>query len=242
MKLDALVFGAHPDDAELSIGGTIAKLTNSGLKVGVVDMTQGEMGTRGTIETRYAEAAEAKKILNLTLRENLKLPDGQIKPNDEFVKRTVEKIRQYQPNIIFAPYFVDRHPDHEGAGKIVKEAMFCSGLHKYITSLDGQEQTAYRPKKLYYFMQTYEFKPNMIIDVSDTFETKMQAVKAYATQFYNPESNEPETFISQKNFIDYLAARAKTHGFSIHKDYGEPLLCEENIEFDLVHQLRELQK
>ena len=242
MKLDALIFGAHPDDAELSIGGTIAKMTKAGLLIGVVDMTQGEMGTRGTIETRYAEAEAATKILNLTLRENLSLPDGKLKQNDEFVKKIVEKIRQYQPNVIFAPYFVDRHPDHEGAGRIVKEAMFCSGLTKYITSIDGKEQAAYRPKKLYYFMQTYEFKPTMIIDISETFQTKMEAVKAYGTQFYNPDSTEPETFISQKNFLEYLAARARTHGFSIQKEYGEPLLCEENIEFDLVHQLKELQK
>ncbi len=238
MKLDALVFGAHPDDAELSIGGTIAKLTKNGIKVGVIDMTQGEMGTRGTIETRYAEAEEASKILSLTLRENLKLPDGQIKQKDEYVKKVVEKIRQYQPTIIFAPYFVDRHPDHEGAGRIVKEAMFCSGLHKYVTEFTGKIQEAYRPKKLYYFMQTYEFKPTMIIDISDTFETKMESVKAYSTQFYNPNSNEPETFISQKDFLEYLAARAKVHGFSIQKEYGEPLLSEENIEFDLVNQFK----
>ncbi len=179
MKLDALIFAAHPDDVELSIGGTVAKLTDKGLKVGVIDLTQGEMGTRGTVETRYSEADEASKILQLTLRDNMKLPDGKIRLNEEFVRVVVEQIRKYQPKIIFAPYFVDRHPDHEGAGKIVKEAFFTSGLQKYISKVDGLEQNFYRPKKLYYYMQTYEFSPSFVVDISDYFERKMNAVRAY---------------------------------------------------------------
>lgn len=238
MKLDALIFAAHPDDVELSIGGTVAKLTDKGLKVGVIDLTQGEMGTRGTVETRYAEAGEASKIMNLTLRDNMKLPDGKLRLNEDYVKVVVEQIRKYQPNIIMAPYFVDRHPDHEGAGKIVKEAFFTSGLQKFVTQLDGVKQDFYRPKKLYYYMQTYEFKPSFVVDISEYLETKMKAVRAYGTQFYDPNSTEPETLISSKNFIQYLEARAKVFGLRIRKEYGEPFICEEDIELDLVHHLK----
>jgi len=234
MVLDVLAFSAHPDDAELSMGGTIAKLTGSGVKVGIIDLSRGELGTRGSAEIRAKESLRAGEILNISVRENLGLRDGGLKFSDEYLKTIITQIRKYTPKIIFAPYINDRHPDHAGTSRLVKEAYFFSGLPKIITEEDGIIQHAYRPKKLFYYMQSYEGKSSFIVDISSTFETKMEAVKAYATQFYNPESNEPETFISTLNFIKYLEARAKNSGFKIGKDYGEPFFCEEEIEYDLI--------
>ncbi len=238
MKLDVLVFAAHPDDAELSMGGTIAKFSGEGLKVGIADFTQGELGTRGTPETREQEANSASEILGITLRENLALKDGEIKAEKDAMLKVVNLIRKYTPAIIFAPYSNDRHPDHIGASALVKQAMFFSGLPKIETFDNGKLQTAYRPKKLFYFMQTYQFDPKFIVDISNTFETKMKSVYAYGSQFYNPESKEPETFISQPKFVKYLEARARVYGFQIGKEYGEPFYCEEEIELDLIGLLK----
>ncbi|MGD8778187.1 MAG: bacillithiol biosynthesis deacetylase BshB1 [Ignavibacteria bacterium] len=235
MNLDVLIFAAHPDDVELAMGGTVAELTKNNLKVGIIDLTKGEMGSRGTVEIRQAEASKASEILNLTHRENLGLPDGKLKLNDEFTKHVVTRIRLHKPKVVFGPYINDRHPDHIGASQIVKEAMFFSGNYKYETLWNGEKQKAYRPGKLFYYMQTFEFDPSFIVDISDSFETKMQAVKAYASQFYNPESNEPETFISRKIFIEYLEARAKFFGFQIRKDSGEPFFTEEQVELDIIN-------
>jgi len=237
MDLDILIFAAHPDDAELSMGGTIAKLTGSNLKVGIIDLTEAELSTRGTIETRKKETEEASKILNLLFRENLKFPDGKIKENENFVEEIICRIRKHQPKIVFAPYFNDRHPDHIGTSKIVKEAVFFSGLEKIETKIGGESQAIHRPKNLYYYMQTYEFTPSFIVDISAQFETKMNAVRAYKTQFYDPESNEPNTFISDPKFIKYLEARAQFYGFQIRKDYGEPFFCEEAIELELTNMI-----
>lgn len=234
MKLDFIAFAAHPDDAELSMGGTVAKLTKAGKKFGIVDLTGGELGTRGSKSTRKKESQIADKILNVTVRENLGIRDGHIFVNQENTLKIVKIIRKYLPEIIFAPYFNDRHPDHIEASQIVKRAMFFSGLPKIKTSINKKQQKPYRPKKIFYFMQTYEFIPSFIVDISDTFKTKMDAVLAYQTQFYNSKikSNEPETFISNPEFIKYLEARAKTFGFKIGKPYGEPFFSEEAIEMD----------
>lgn len=233
MILDVLVFAAHPDDAELSMGGTIAKLTKANYKVGIVDLTKGELGTRGNEKTRQTEAAKADKILNVSVRRNLKIPDGEIKRNRENLIKVVKEIRMFKPKIIFAPYFNDRHPDHHDASVLVKEAMFSTGLPKFKTIDNKLEQKAYRPQKLFYYMQTYTFEPTFIIDISDTFEQKMDAVKAFKTQFFDPKSKEPETFISRPEFFDYLVARVQFYGFQIGKHYGEPFFCEEQIEYDL---------
>ena len=242
MELDFLAFAAHPDDVELSMSGTVAKMINSGKTFGVVDLTKGELGTRGTIETRKEEADNASKILGLTIRENLGLPDGKLFINDENTTEIIKSIRKYKPKIIFAPHFVDRHPDHEAVGKIVKRAMFLAGLPKVKTMLNGEEQESYRPKKLFYFILTYEFDPTFIVDISDTFETKMKSVKAYTTQFHveGNKSDEPETFISSPEFIQFLEARAKSYGFKIGKKYGEPFFCEELVEFDLKNYVENL--
>ncbi len=238
MNLDVLVFAAHPDDAELSMGGTISRLTGKGIKVGVIDLSKGELGTRGSIDSRKSEAAKASEILKITHRENLGFKDGSLKQNDEYLKKIISRIRKHQPKIIFAPYFNDRHPDHIGTSKLVKDAFFFSGLAKIDTEENDRIQAPYRPAKLYYYMQTYEFKPSFIVDISAAFDAKMNAISAYETQFHNPESREPETFISQPNFIKFIEARAKYFGFKIGKDYGEAFFCEEEIEFDFFNVLK----
>ena len=240
MELDVLVFASHPDDAELAMGGTIAKFVKAGSKVGIVDLSRGEMGTRGSKEIREKEADDASKILGIEARVNLGLPDGKLKLNDDFVKAVITQIRRFKPKIIFAPFFNDRHPDHIGTSRIVKEAFFFSGLTKIETEFEGEKQLPYRPKKIFYYMQYYEFTPSFINDISETFETKMKSIKAYGTQFFNEKnkSAEPETFISQLNFIKFIEARAKYFGFKIGKDYGEPFYSEEEIELDLTNLLK----
>ncbi len=238
MKLEALIFAAHPDDAEIGMGGTISKMTSEGLDIGIVDFSEAELSTRGTVAERRKETEEASKILGLSIRENLHLPDGKIKQDELLVLEIVRRIRKYQPKIIFAPYLNDRHPDHMGAAASVKEAFFYSGLQKYFTELNGEKQEAYRPEKLYYYMQTYEFSPSFIVDISETFETKMAAIRAYKSQFHDPDSTEPETFISKPGFVRYLESRAGYFGFQIRKDFGEPFYCEEQIEYDIIHSLK----
>lgn len=236
MKLDVIVFAAHPDDAELSMGGTIARLTKNKFNVGVVDLTKGEMGTRGNAQTRKKEAENAAKILKLKVRKNLSIPDGKISLNENNLRKAVTEIRKFQPKIIFAPYYNDRHPDHISASALIKKVMFTSGLAKFKT-VDGKKtQKAYRPSKIYYYMQTYTFDPSFIIDISETFDEKMNSVYAYSTQVYNPGkpgTAGPTTFISTPEFINFIEARAKYFGFQIGKKYGEAFFCEEEIEMNL---------
>jgi len=239
VELDFLAFAAHPDDAELSMGGTIKKMINKNKSFGIIDLTEGELGTRGSREIRAKEADEASKILGVTIRENLGLPDGKIAVNEDNTLKLISIIRKYRPKIIFAPYFNDRHPDHIEASKLVKRAMFFAGLPKIETELNGEIQKPFRPKKIFYFIQTYEFEPTFIVDISETFDIKMNAVRAYQTQFHieGLENSEPKTFISDPEFIKYLEARSKYFGFKIGKEYGEPFFSEEPIELDLFNYL-----
>ncbi|KAB2909281.1 MAG: bacillithiol biosynthesis deacetylase BshB1 [Ignavibacteriales bacterium] len=238
MKVDALIFAAHPDDAELGMGGTIAKMTANGLKVGIIDLTAGELGTRGSAEIRKHEAINASVVLKIAARENFHLPDGDVTPIRENYMKLVHAIRKYRPNVIFAPYFNDRHPDHIEASHLAKKAYFFSGVGKVITYENKKPQVPYRPQALYYFMQTYEFEPSFIVDISDYFAQKMEAMKAFSSQFYDPKSKEPETFISQKGFMEFIEARARVYGFRIGKTYGEGFLTEEAVEYDIVHAIR----
>ncbi|HSP88545.1 MAG TPA: bacillithiol biosynthesis deacetylase BshB1 [Ignavibacteriaceae bacterium] len=238
MKLDVLVFAAHPDDAELSMGGTIAKLSKNNFKVGIIDLTMGELGTRGTPETRQKEAAKASVILKVATRENLFIPDGDIQISRKNIIKVIKAIRKYKPKIIFAPYFNDRHPDHFDASGLIKRGVFQSGLKAIKTIENKVELGVHRPGHLYYYMQTYTFEPSFIIDISDYFELKMKAVKAYSSQFFNPKSKEPETFISRPNFMHYVDSRALYYGFQIGKSYGEPFYSEEKIELDLFSLLK----
>jgi len=232
MKLDILVFAAHPDDAELSMGGTIAKFASQGLKVGVADLTKAELSTRGNVITRAKETAAASKILKLKIRENLGIKDGNISSSPENVKKVVTLIRKYKPTIVFAPYFNDRHPDHIDASHLIKRAVFSAGLEKFKTIIAGKSQIQYRPKKIFYYMQTYLFQPTFIVDISGYFEQKMKSVNEFKSQFHNPSFKKEDTFISKPEFLDYVKARAEFYGFQLRKKYGEPFYCEENIEYD----------
>ncbi len=232
MNLDVLVFAAHPDDAELSMGGTIAKLTSNQVKVGIIDLTRGELGTRGTAEIRQKEAFQAAIVLKAALRENLHIADGGIHMTKDNLMKVIMTIRRYKPKIIFAPYFNDRHPDHIDASQLVKRAMFSTGLAKIKTFDKEVAQDIFRPHKLFYYMQTFTFDPTFIVDISNYFDVKMKAVKTYETQFHNPKSIEPETFISKPEFLKYVESRAQFYGFQIGRHYGEPFYCEEKMEFD----------
>ncbi len=229
MKLDALFFAAHPDDAELSCGGTIIKMVKSGKKAGIIDLTQGELGTRGSKSIRASEAKDAQKILGLSIRENLKIKDGQIENSPRNRLKIISVIRTFQPSIIFMPYHNDRHPDHINANKLIKESAFYSGLQKISTKKNGKTQSPHRPRKNFFYMQTYTFEPSFIIDITDEFSQKMEAVKSYGSQFYKPGNKKPETFISSRNFIEYIEARARFYGFMIGTKYGEPFYTPEKI-------------
>jgi bacillithiol biosynthesis deacetylase BshB1 len=242
MDLDVLVFGAHPDDAEIGMGGTIALLTANGLKVGVIDLTRGEMGTRGDAKTRKRESDAASRILKLSIRENLELPDGRLEVVDEYIKMIIWQIRKYKPKIVFAPYLNDRHPDHIATSKLVKTAVFHSGVAKYDTSDENEKQDPHRPDRLYYYMQAFKFEPKFIIDITKYFEKKMKSIFAYKTQFYNPKSKEPDTFISDPKFVRYLESRSAFYGFQIGKEYGEPFYTEDEVEINIVDILKKDKK
>jgi len=238
MNLDVIVFAAHPDDAEIGMGGTIAMLTKNDFKVGIVDFTKGELGTRGSVEIRQKEASQSAIILKIAVRENLHIHDGNIQGSKENLIKVMMAIRRYKPKIIFAPFFQDRHPDHIDTSKIVKRTFFQSGLTKIKTFDKEVAQEAYRPSHLFYYMQTYPFEPSFIVDISNFFETKMKAVRAYESQFHNTKSTEAETFISKPEFVKYLEARACFYGFQIGKSYGEAFYCENKPELNLMDFLK----
>lgn len=222
MKLDILVLAAHPDDAELGCGGTIARHVKAGYKVGVADFTLGELGTRGTPQMRKAEAAESAKLLGLTLRTNLNLPDGFFQNDEEHQRAVVKVIRQYQPEIVLANAMVDRHPDHGKGADLAYTACFLSGLGKVDTSDDsGSKQKPWRPKVVYHYIQSHFNTPDFVVDISNEWEQKMAAVKAFKSQFFDPSSKEPQTFISTPEFLKLLEARAIELGHNIGVKYGE---------------------
>jgi len=222
MKLDVLAIGAHPDDVDLSCGGTIIKLVKQGHSVGLVDLTRGELGTRGTPELRQREAAASATIIGAAVRENLGIPDGNIESSMEHKLRLVQVIRRYRPDVLVFPYSVDRHPDHERAYTLCREAWFLAGLEKIQTSEGGALQDPHRPRAYYHFMQWYEFPPTFIIDVSNEFEQRMECVKAFHSQFYNPHSDEPDTILSTPEFLEMLQTRLAYYGDRIGVRYGEP--------------------
>ena len=238
MKLDILAFGAHPDDVELGAGGTIAKEISAGKKVAVVDLTRGEMGSRGTPETRDEEAAASSKILGLEFRANLGFRDCFFYTDENHLKEVVCFIRQFKPDIVLANAIFDRHPDHQKGSTLVSEACFLSGLRKFKTEWDGVEQEEWRPKTVYHFIQDRFLKPDVIIDISDYMEIKMNAVKAYKSQFYNPDSQEPETAISTKSFLEFVVARAIDTGRPAGFDFAEGFTVERVIGADSLFDLK----
>lgn len=224
MPVDVLAIGAHPDDIELSCGGTIAKLVQQGYKVAMADLTEGELGTRGSRETRAQEAEAASKILNVQTRRNLEIPDGNIQVSQENLKSLIQLIRELEPRLLLIPISQDRHPDHGHTHQLCKEAWFYAGLEKIATSLNGVPQKAFRPDRYYEYMQWYESGVSFVVDVSDTFDIKMKAVHAYTSQFHNPESKERETVLSQPEFLDLIEVRGRYYGRRIGVKYGEPFL------------------
>jgi N-acetylglucosamine malate deacetylase 1 len=245
MKLDILAFGAHPDDVELAASGTLIKAARGGRRTGVVTLTRGEMGTRGTVEGRAREFEKASSLMGLSASEMLSLPDGRLVVDTESREAVVRKIRQYRPTIVLLPYWEDRHPDHSAASRIVQEAAFLAGLRKLDT---GQEP--HRPAELVYYMSSWEFEPSFIVDISDFLEDKTRAIRAYGTQVYAPESVTREeaggsearhtaageqTFISSEHFWELLLARMAHYGRLIGRKYGEPFRIKGLLEIkDLV--------
>ena len=223
MKLDILAIGVHPDDIELACAGTLVNAASQGKKTGIVDLTAGELGTRGTPEIRLKEAANAAKIMGLQVRENLFLKDGFFR-NDEkdAMQKIMSAIRKFQPEIVIANALEDRHPDHGRAGKMIAECCFYAGLRKIETKDEnGNLQNAWRPKQVLHFIQDRYFTPNLVVDISTVIEQKMKAILAYESQFYNPNSNEPNTYISSPLFMEGIKARSIQYGQTIGVEYGE---------------------
>ncbi|ROI02511.1 bacillithiol biosynthesis deacetylase BshB1 [Kaistella haifensis] len=229
MKVDVLAIGAHPDDVELGCGGTLAKLISEGKKVAIVDLTQGELGTRGTNFTRAEEAAEASKILGISARENLKMKDGFIQNSEEYQMKIVTMIRKYQPEIVLSNAIDDRHPDHAKASKLVSDACFLSGLVKIETVLEGNNQQPWRPKHIFNYIQWKNITPDFVIDITDFMQKKIDACLAYKTQFYDPNSTEPMTPIATKDFLESLTYRAQDLGRLSGVDFAEGFTTEKLI-------------
>jgi N-acetylglucosamine malate deacetylase 1 len=238
VNVDVLAIGAHPDDIELACAATVAKLVKRGYSVGILDLTEGELGTRGSREIRKKEAETSAKILGVSCRTNLGLPDGNIEVNRENITRVIEAIRTHAPSILLFPHWLERHPDHEHAHKLCREAWFYAGLAKITTTVNGKSQDPHRPRKFFHFMQKYEFVPSLIVDVSDVYDIKKEALAAFTSQFHNPNSTEPETLLSQKIFLDHIYARDLHFGSQINAAYGEPFFMVEPVGVDTFFDIK----
>ncbi|TNF49890.1 MAG: bacillithiol biosynthesis deacetylase BshB1 [Bacteroidetes bacterium] len=225
-KLDILAFAAHPDDVELSCSGTLMKHIALGKKVGVIDLTQGELGSRGTVETRYAEAKDASNVMGIHVRENLKMADGFFENNEENKIKIIQMIRKYRPEIVLANAIEDRHPDHGRGAKLVSDACFYAGLRKIETSIDSVKQDAHRPKAVYHYIQDHYIKPDFVVDVTEYTDRKLEAIKAYKSQFYDPNSKEPQTPISGEEFFEFILGRMMQFGRPIGVRYAEGFTVE----------------
>jgi N-acetylglucosamine malate deacetylase 1 len=229
-KLDLLVFAAHPDDAELACSGLIAKLVSEGKKVGIVDLTQGEMGTRGSVEIRKSEVEKSSAILGLSARINLGLKDGFIDSSEANKLKVIKAIRQFRPEIMLINNFSDRHPDHGAAYQLLRDSSFLSGLAKIITYGDENTiQTAWRPKNIYQYIQDRWHKPDFVVDISEFWPKKLAAIQSFSSQFYDINSKEEQTYISTPLFMEYLESRAKEMGHLIGVQYGEGFLSERTL-------------
>ena len=229
MKLDILAFGAHPDDVELGCGGTIAKEIALGKKVGIVDLTRGELGTRGSAEIRDIEAVKAAKILGVSIRENLNMRDGFFINDEEHQLAIIRMLRKYKPEIVLCNAIEDRHIDHGKGSKLVSDACFLSGLRKIETEFNKEKQDAWRPKHVYHYIQWKNIKPEFVVDITGYSEIKVAAILAYDSQFYNPDTNEPETPIATKNFLESLNYRSQDLGRLIGVDYAEGFTAERHL-------------
>ncbi|MGE5315266.1 MAG: bacillithiol biosynthesis deacetylase BshB1 [Acidobacteriota bacterium] len=238
MNVDVLAIGAHPDDVELACAATVAKLVKRGYKVGILDLTEGELGTRGTREIRKREADAAAKILGVEFRQSLGLSDGNIEVTMENITKVMKVIRTHTPSILLFPHWLERHPDHEHAHRLCREAWFYAGLEKIKTTVNGKHQEPHRPKKFFHFMQKFEFTPSVIVDVSDVYDIKKQALASFASQFHNPESTERETLLSQKIFLEQVYARDMHFGGMINASFGEPFYLVEPVGIDTFFDIK----
>ena len=232
MKLDILAIGVHPDDVELGCSGTILNEVNNGKKVGIVDLTQGELGTRGSVQSRYDEAAKAAGILRVSVRENLKMRDGFFRNDEIHQLQLIRAIRYYQPEIVLGNVLKDRHPDHGRAGQLIAESCFLSGLSKIETTDTSEKpQSRWRPKLVLHYLQDWYHEPDLLIDISSVFEERMRAIECYSTQFYNGIANEdqPQTYISTPDFLESIIARARMFGKRIGVKYAEGFISEKKI-------------
>jgi len=229
MKLDILAFGAHPDDIELGCGATIAKEVSLGKKVGIVDLTRGELGTRGSAELRMIEANNAAKVLGVSVRENIGFADGFFTNDKKHQLEIIKMIRKYQPDIVLCNAIDDRHIDHGKGSKLVSDACFLSGLVKIETELEGKQQDKWRPKQVYHYIQWKNIAPDFVIDVTGFINKKQAAVLAYSSQFYDPNSKEPESPITSKTFIESINYRARDLGRLIGVEYAEGFTSERYV-------------
>ncbi|MBD3638861.1 MAG: bacillithiol biosynthesis deacetylase BshB1 [Crocinitomicaceae bacterium] len=221
IKLDILAMASHPDDAELACAGTLLKAKKVGKKTGILDLTRGELGTRGSAEIRDKEAAESTKILGLDVRENLQMEDGFFRNTKENLMRVIVELRKYRPEVVLINAISDRHPDHGRGAELEKEACFLSGLPKIQTIYEGEQQEAWRPKAVYHYIQDYDMRPDIVIDITEEVDQKIESIRAFKTQFYNPEHDGPETPISGKEFFEVLKGRWANYGRYIGVHYGE---------------------
>lgn len=222
---DALFFGAHPDDVELNCGGTLISLVNAGRKIVIADLTRGELSTRGTLRIREKETRAASEAMGISFRENLGLRDGGIKNDDASRLKIVRVIRKHRPDIVFAPYPHDRHPDHILAGELIRDAVFLSGLEKIVTA----GLRSHRPSRTFYYRSASDIPVSFVFDISGTYDKKIEVLKCYRSQFHDPQSGEPETFISSKLFWHEIESRARHFGFKIGVEFGEPFCCFETL-------------
>lgn len=230
MQLDILAFGVHPDDVELSCSGTLLASIHQGKKVGIIDLTRGELGTRGSAEIRDIEAANAAKILGVHHRDNLKMEDCFFIHSEENLRKIIQVIRQFRPSIILANALEDRHPDHGRSAKLVADAAFLAGLRKIATiDQNGNPQNAFRPTNVFHYIQDRVLIPDFVVDISPFYETKMESIKAYTTQFYNTELNEPNTYISSPQFLETVKGKDMMMGKRIGVFYAEGFITEKTI-------------
>lgn len=237
MKLDILAFGAHPDDVELGCSATLAKEISLGKKVGIIDLTQGELGTRGSAELRLKEATKAKEILGIHARENLKFADGFFINNKQHQLEIIKMIRKYRPEVVLCNAIDDRHIDHPKGSSLVSDACFLSGLIKIKTELDGIKQEKWRPKNVYHYIQWKNIKPDFVVDVTGFMNKKIASVMAYSSQFFDPKRNEPETPITSKNFAESIEYRAKDLGRLIGVEYAEGFTAERYVAIENLDKL-----
>jgi N-acetylglucosamine malate deacetylase 1 len=232
MKLDILAIGVHPDDVELGCSGTLINEIKKGKKTGIIDLTQGELGTRGNIDSRYQEAADAAKIIGVATRENLKMKDGFFRNDEEHQMQLIRTIRKYRPEIVLANALHDRHPDHGRAGHLISDACFLSGLSKIESKDDaGKPQERWRPSYVLHYIQDWYHEPDLLIDISDVFEQRMKSIEAYSTQFHTGNNGDkgPQTYISTPDFLESVVARARMFGKRIGVRYAEGFISEKKI-------------